>query len=173
MSFLKKFPKSLKSCLKPEFLIGLVGIIGLIILINQITKRKQTSDETLTPLARDQFNAPSDSNPGDDNGDFADVNESSINSEVTGSNPEELLPADQNNEWSKLNPVGTGDLNNVNLLKAGYHTGIDTVGSSLRNANLQIRSEHPNPTTNVSPWMNTTIESDTMRVPLELGSRNQ
>jgi hypothetical protein len=173
MSFLKKFPKSLKSCLKPEFLIGLVGIIGLIILINQITKRKQTSDETLTPLAPDQFNAPSDSNPGDDNGDFADVNESSINSEVTGSNPEELLPADQNNEWSKLNPVGTGDLNNVNLLKAGYHTGIDTVGSSLRNANLQIRSEHPNPTTNVSPWMNTTIESDTMRVPLELGSRNQ
>ena len=151
----------------------MAGIIGLIILINQITKRKQTSDETLTPLAPDQFNAPADSNPGDDNGDFADVNESSINSEVTGSNPEELLPADQNNEWSKLNPVGTGDLNNVNLLKAGYHTGIDTVGSSLRNANLQIRSEHPNPTTNVSPWMNTTIESDTMRVPLELGSRNQ
>ena len=173
MSFLKKIQKGLKSCLKQEFLIGLVGIIGLIILINQITKRKQTSDETLTPLAPDQFNAPSDSNPGDDNGDFADVNESSINSEVTGSNPEELLPADQNNEWSKLNPVGTGDLNNVNLLKAGYHTGIDTVGSSLRNANLQIRSEHPNPTNNVSPWMNTTIEPETGRVPLELGSCNQ
>jgi hypothetical protein len=173
MSFLKKFPKSLKSCLKPDFLIGLVGIIGLIILVNQITKRKQTSDETLTPLPPSDFNAPSDSSPGDDNGDFADVNESSINSQVTGSNPEELLPADQNNDWSKLNPVGTGDLNNVNLLKAGYHTGIDTVGSSLRNANLQIRSEYPNPTTNVSPWMNTTIEADTMRVPLELGSRNQ
>lgn len=173
MSFFKKFPKSLKSCLKPDFLIGLVGIIGLIILVNQITKRKQTSDETLTPLEPGQFSAPVDSSPGDDNGDFGDVNESSINSEVTGSNPEELLPADQNNEWSKLNPVGTGDLNNVNLLKAGYHTGIDTVGSSLRNANLQIRSEYPNPTTNVSPWMNTTIEADTMRVPLELGSCNQ
>ena len=173
MSFLKKLPKSLKSCLKPNFLIGLVGIIGLIILVNQIIKRKTTTDESHSPLTPAEYNVPADSAPGDDNSEFANVNDTSINSEVTGTNPEELLPADQNNEWSKLNPVGTGDLNNVNLLKAGYHTGIDTVGSSLRNANLQVRSEYPNPTTKVSPWMNTTIEADTMRVPLELGSCNQ
>ena len=173
MSFLKKLPKSLKSCLKPDFLIGLAGIIGLIILINQITKRKQTSDEAHSQLEPSQYNTPVDSDPDDHDGDFGNVNESPNNSEATCGNPGELLPVDQNNEWSQLNPVGTGDLNNVNLLKAGHHTGIDTVGSSLRNANLQIRSEYPNPTTNVSPWMNTTIESDTMRVPLELGSRNQ
>jgi hypothetical protein len=57
----------------------------------------------------------------------------------------------------------------VNLLKAGYNIGIDTVGSSLRNGNLQVRSEPPNPTTIVSPWMNTTIEPDLMRAPLEIG----
>tara|TARA_B100000902_G_scaffold398067_1_gene463662 strand:- start:3274 stop:3795 length:522 start_codon:yes stop_codon:yes gene_type:complete len=173
MSFLKKLPKSLKSCLKPDFLIGIAGIIGLIILVNQIVKRKTTTDESHTPLTPEVYNAPAASSPDDETGNFGNVNETSINSEVNGSNPEDLLPVDQNNEWSKLNPVGTGDLNNVNLLKAGYHTGIDTVGSSLRNANLQIRSEFPNPTTNVSPWMNTTIEPDTMRVPLELGSSNQ
>lgn len=85
-------------------------------------------------------------------------------------NPDDLLPKDQNNEWAKLNPTGSGDLNNVNLLKAGYHCGVDTVSNSLRNANLQIRSEPPNPTESVSPWLNTTIEPDMNRVPLELGS---
>ena len=83
--------------------------------------------------------------------------------------PGDLLPKDQNSEWAKLNPSGSGDMANVNLLKAGFHAGIDTVGSSLRNANLQVRSEPPNPTTKVSPWGNTTIEPDLMRVPLEIG----
>ena len=87
--------------------------------------------------------------------------------------PSELLPKDNNSQWAQLNPSGSGDLKNVNLLKAGYHTGIDTIGSSLRNANLQVRSEPPNPTTKVSPWSNTTIEPDLMRVPLEIGCGSQ
>lgn len=83
--------------------------------------------------------------------------------------PKELLPKDQNSEWAKLNPVGNHNLQSVNFLQAGYHHGIDTVGSTLRNANLQVRSEPPNPRTKVSPWMNSTIEPDLMRVPLEIG----
>jgi len=83
--------------------------------------------------------------------------------------PGDLLPKDANSQWGRLNPGGEGGLENVNLLKAGYHTGIDTVGTVLRNANLQVRSEPPNPTAKVSPWMNTTIEPDLMRVPLEIG----
>ena len=83
-------------------------------------------------------------------------------------NPSELLPK-QNNEFGNMNVNGSGDLQNVNLLRAGYHAGIDTVGSTLRNSNLQLRSEPPNPTNKVSPWMNTTIEPDLMRVPLEIG----
>ena len=55
-------------------------------------------------------------------------------------NPAELLPKDSNSQWAQLNPSGKGELANVNLLKAGYHIGIDTIGQSLRNANLQIRS---------------------------------
>ena len=87
--------------------------------------------------------------------------------------PRELLPKDDNSQWGALNPAGSGDLKNVNLLQSGYHQGIDTVGSSLRNANLQVRSEPPNPTTKVSPWMNATIEPDLMRVPLEIGCGQQ
>ena len=84
--------------------------------------------------------------------------------------PSDLLPKGGNNEFSKLNPMGAGDLKNVSLLKAGHHIGINTVGQSLRNANQQIRSDPPVPQVNVGPWHNTTIEPDTMRVPLELGS---
>jgi hypothetical protein len=85
-------------------------------------------------------------------------------------NPSELLPKDSNSQWAQLNPAGKGDLANINLLKAGYHIGIDTVGQTLRNANLQIRSEPPNPQLSVGPWNQSTITGDFMRPPLEIGS---
>jgi len=88
-------------------------------------------------------------------------------------NPSELLPKDTNSQWAQLNPSGKGELANVNLLKAGYHIGIDTVGQTLRNANLQIRSEPPNPQLYVGPFNQSTIEPDFMRVPLNLGSGPQ
>lgn len=80
--------------------------------------------------------------------------------------PKELLPSN-NSEWGSPNPSSA--LQNVNLLQAGYHIGIDTVGQSLRNGNLQVRSEPPNPQMQVGPWNNTTIEPDLMRAPLEIG----
>jgi hypothetical protein len=85
-------------------------------------------------------------------------------------NPTDLLPKDSNSQWAQLNPSGKGELANINLLKAGYHIGIDTIGQSLRNANLQIRSEPPNPQLNVGPWNQSTITPDYIRPPLELGS---
>jgi len=88
-------------------------------------------------------------------------------------NPAELLPRDTNSQWAQLNPSGKGELANVNLLKAGYHIGIDTIGQTLRNANLQIRSEPPNPQLNVGPWMQSTIEPDFFRPPLEIGAGTQ
>ena len=92
---------------------------------------------------------------------------------ASSQNPADLLPKDNNSQWAQLNPAGKGDLANINLLKAGYHIGIDTVGQTLRNANLQIRSEPPNPQVNVGPWNLSTIESDIMRPPLELGQGGQ
>jgi hypothetical protein len=93
-------------------------------------------------------------------------------SKQTIQRPDELLPKDTNNKWSQLNPSGKGELENINLLKAGYHIGIDTIGQTLRNANLQIRSEPPNPQLYVGPWNQSTIDPDFMRVPLEISSGN-
>ena len=87
--------------------------------------------------------------------------------------PKELLPKDNNSEFSKLNPSGAGDLMNVSLLKAGHHIGINTVGQSLRNANLQLRSEPPNPKMDVGPWNSSTITGDPFRRPLEIGEAGQ
>ena len=87
--------------------------------------------------------------------------------------PKELLPKDNNSEFSKLNPSGAGDLMNVSLLKAGHHIGINTVGQSLRNANLQLRSEPPNPKMDVGPWNSSTIIGDPFRRPLEIGETGQ
>ena len=87
-------------------------------------------------------------------------------------NPEELLPKDNKSEWAQLNPSGQGELSNINLLRAGAQIGVDTVGQSLRNANLQLRSETPNPQLYTGPWTDlSTIEPDFMRPPFRNCSR--
>ena len=83
-------------------------------------------------------------------------------------NPSDLLPNDTNSEWANINPA-SNDLKNLNLLNPNQLIGINTVGSSLRNANLQVRSEPAIPKVNVGPWNSSTIETDTFRRPLEIG----
>ena len=82
-------------------------------------------------------------------------------------NPMELLPSDPNSQWAQVNPTGAGDIQGKNFLSAGALMGINTIGSSMRNANLQLRSDPPCPQVAVSPWMNSTIEPDLTRKPLE------
>lgn len=83
--------------------------------------------------------------------------------------PEELLPRDAaNSEWAQVNPSGQGCVKNQNFLTSGYHMGINSIGSTLRNPNLQLRSEPPNPRERVGPWMQSTIEPDLNRRPLEI-----
>ena len=83
--------------------------------------------------------------------------------------PSSLLPRDDNSKWGKMNPSGNGPLQNLNLMSAGSLIGINTVGSTLRNANLSERSEPPNPRMQTGPWNQSTIEPDTFRPALEIG----
>ena len=87
--------------------------------------------------------------------------------------PNELLPQDNSTAWAQVNPQGAGTLKDKNFLQAAHHIGINTVGQSLRNANLQLRSEPANPQLNVGPWNQTTIAPDMQRRPLEIGCGNQ
>jgi hypothetical protein len=82
---------------------------------------------------------------------------------------DDLLPKDSNSKWAQVNPAGQGDIRDQNFLNAGFLIGINTVGQSLKNANLQLRSEPPNPQLKVSPWNQSTIDPDLNRKPLEIG----
>ena len=82
--------------------------------------------------------------------------------------PSELLPKDPNSVWAQQNPMGQGSLKGKNFLSAGSLIGVNTVGQSLRNANLQLRSEPPNPQVPVSVFYNSTIQPDTSHRDLEI-----
>lgn len=84
--------------------------------------------------------------------------------------PDDLLPQEkETTDWARANPPGKGSLELKNMLQAGQWIGVDTQGSSLKNANLQIRSEPPNPITPVSIWKNSSITPDMFRKELEIG----
>jgi len=183
MKFLKKIQKSIKA----HHLLLLGVIVAYFAIIMYSDKKSQVldlmtphADKHLTKANPSQSNStnnlPQPSNPLGENEDFEQVSglqsrDAGLSNctKQTSQDPSSLLPKDTNSEWARLNPAGNGSLESVNLLKSGYHVGIDTVGNTLRNANLQVRSEPANPQVNVGPWNNTTISPDLMRVPLELG----
>jgi len=86
-------------------------------------------------------------------------------------NPADLLPKDQNRKWGEINPVNIpgGGAFPPDLLQAGNLVGIDTIGQTLKNANLDLRSQPIITKQNIGPWNMSTIEPDLARVPLELG----
>jgi hypothetical protein len=92
-------------------------------------------------------------------------------SQQSVANPSDLLPQDQNSQWAALNPntMNQGSVLMPDLLQAGYHIGLDTIGQTLRNPNLQLRSDPIIPKSDIGPWNQSTIEADIGRVPLEIG----
>ena len=82
--------------------------------------------------------------------------------------PQELLPNDPNSKWNQVNPMAAGDIAGKNFLNAGALIGVNTVGQSQRNSSWDLRSEPPNPQVAVSPWMQSTIEPDLARRPLDI-----
>ena len=166
-------------------LIAIIVLYGLYMLYNNLMSKGSAGSEMMSQGRKAAYNnAPSGPQPAQESGNevYSSVGASSANGmglpsscspNGSSQNPADLLPKDTNSQWAQLNPAGKGDLANINLLKAGYHIGIDTVGQTLRNANLQIRSEPPNPQVNVGPWNLSTIEPDFMRPPLQLGQGGQ
>ncbi len=84
--------------------------------------------------------------------------------------PSELLPKDIGTVWAEQNPMGSGSLKGKNFLSAGALIGVNTVGQSMRNANLQVRSEPPNPQVAVSIFNQSTISPDISHRALEIGA---
>jgi hypothetical protein len=152
-----------------------LGLIIIIVLLFQYNKKKSTLYDNMQPLQYSQVEekngvaaaSPSDSSYMQVSGVKTTTPQSACTT-PSMVDPTELLPKDNNSEWANVNPA-SNDLKNVNMLNADQLIGINTVGSSLRNANYQVRSEPANPRVNVGPWMASTIDADSFRRPLEIG----
>jgi len=81
----------------------------------------------------------------------------------------DLLPNENGfASWGDAAPENNA-LEGRNFLESGHHFGINTVGQSLRNANLQLRSDPTIPQVDVGPWMQSTIDQDTNKRQFEIG----
>jgi hypothetical protein len=80
----------------------------------------------------------------------------------------DLLPRDGG--FAESNPQGQGQLSNRNFFESGYHAGLNTQSSTLKNANKQLRSDPIIPRKDVGPWAQSTYDADTNRRAFEIGS---
>jgi hypothetical protein len=155
----------------------LVGLVILTVILMNYNSSKGTKHEKMTQNATyadaSMVSQPSSVDPSSGPSNFLEV--SGIQSATPPAsnqnnlNPSDLLPKDVHSEWSDLNPA-SNDLKNLNLLSADQMIGINTVSSSLRNANYQERSEPAIPKVDLGPWWHSTIEPDKYRRPLEIGT---
>ena len=184
MSGFKKYFKDIKS----EYILGIIGLVILGIAIYNYSNNKNIfqSGYTNHPLKPALVNEETSKVKASSNqSTYAPYNGSSTLSTPTSldsanqinlnkpvANPKDLLPKNSNSSWANMNPAAM-DLKQVNLLNPTQMAGINTVGSSLRNANLQLRSEPANPKTATNcPWNISTIETDKFRKQLEIGSQS-
>ena len=172
------FNKLLKK-LETTHIVVIIAGLALVYALYTYSQNKSTvmdgmSGEAPSHVVADEHKvSPNDESAGSEgeigNGPVSNVLPQGPNGQQT-MDPSELLPRDENSEWAALNPMGSGDLQNVNLLQSGHHIGINTVSSSLRNASMDIRGDIPNPQVQVGPWNQTTIEPDVNRRPLEISA---
>jgi len=158
-----------------------LGLIVLVVVLINYNNKKSPKDNMYSQDSKDSSNVSNLTNslsmdtvaPASDDGNYMNVSGMGTNQSAGScnqtTNPSDLLPKDINSDWSNVNPANA-DLKNINLLSAGQLIGINTVGSSLRNANLQERSEPIIPKSAIGPWNQSTIDGDTLRRPLEIGS---
>ena len=163
---------------KNDKLLAFVAFGFLALFIFNVYNNKDSTDFMTSSYSApsNQYSVPSPSTPLGQNDMYGKASGVKTNtygmapSMQTLDDPSQLLPNDANKQWSNLNPQGNGQLQNVALLNPGFLTGINTVGSTKRNKNLQDRSEYVIPQSNVGPWNQSTIEPDLLRKPLEIGS---
>jgi hypothetical protein len=72
---------------------------------------------------------------------------------------DKLLPQEVNPDWFEVMPEPI-KVKNRHLVNVTRPVGVNTIGSSLKNASYDIRSSPPCPKFVVSPWMQSSIEPD-------------
>jgi hypothetical protein len=163
LTIFQQLMKGLSSWFEPKRMVILIMTIALCIALLYYSQSKTIGLEKLEDGS--EKNTPTSTS-------IADVTPVSSENQYTLSptaNPVDLLPKDVNSKWTTLNNLNGANINMPDLLQAGVHIGLDTIGQSLRNANLQERSDPIIPISDTGPWNKSTIEPDYGRVPLDIG----
>jgi hypothetical protein len=152
---------------------GVAFIIFLLIVI-YLTRKENVAD--VEPLEQ-QILDVSDQAPPENVQPIETTELAPVQQQITGPTeeikPSDLLPLDSEvTNFENKFPTGEGEATDKNFLIAGYNIGVNTVGSSLRNANLQLRSDPYIPRKSIGPWNESTIMASdlTNRKTLEIGS---
>jgi hypothetical protein len=139
--------------------------------VQQPMESTEQENDNIDELSENGEDVDKESIHSDDNGSFDMLEELDLESfpkdQLT---PEDLLSKDSNKIWSEvLKESLQQDLSRKNFIEAGIHIGISGVAQRLRNPNLQIHGDPPNPQTKVCPWAQSTIGPDTSRRAMEIG----
>jgi hypothetical protein len=179
---LSDFTSGLSKFFTKDRLLIIVGFIVLAVVLMYYTAGKVTvidNMDTKEPLVNELTDAAKDVADVVTGGETKKKNEEMSNKEgfegystQDVANPAQLLPNDANSQWASLNPVSQSNPQIPDLLSAGYHIGLDTIGQTMKNANLQLRSDPVIQKGEIGPWNQSTIEPDLMRVPLEVGCKS-
>ncbi len=78
---------------------------------------------------------------------------------------DKYLPQEVNDDWFEVQPEPIS-VKNRHLINITKPIGINTIGTSLKNASHDIRGSVANPKFVVSPWLNSAIEPDVNLKPL-------
>jgi len=73
---------------------------------------------------------------------------------------DKYLPQEVNDDWFSVQPEPIS-VKNRHLINITKPIGIDTIGTSLKNASWDLRGAPANPKYVVSPWLQSSIEPDT------------
>ena len=79
----------------------------------------------------------------------------------------DLLPQPQQSD-EDFSTYAPQALQGQNFLTPQQFIGVDTVGSSLKSANYDLRAEIPIPKKTVGPWQNSTIDPDILRRKIDI-----
>lgn len=153
-----KLLKSLKKFIKANHIIAILGLFVLIVAINQFSTRKSNVTDNMhggkasRPLATGGF--PEGAVVDDDT--YATVQPSVTPPGANvGGNPTDTASPNE------LLPNSGAQPEHGSMLSAGHNHGIDTVGGSRGNANLQLRADPVIQKVDVGPWGQSTFEQDT------------
>ena len=162
--------------MKSDTLVKCVLMLAAVIVLGMMVKRYNERNNDLAAadaenaegFYEDVSGAEEQNNAGPGNVDYATTAQQGKCYPRDRLSADDLLPKDAaNSKWAQVAPAGQGSVDGRNYLTSGANIGVNSVGTSLRNANRQLRSEPANPQVKVSPWNGTTIGPDMSRRPLE------